>query len=165
MGQAEAPERARHMCLGFILRALPVSVADIRAKQSQFPGGAGWDRAGGRGPCTNKANLAKRAEIWGPIVQNEPNSGESTGWTQGPGGQTKPTSRHDLSCETKPISGEPASPGPVWLAEALSLRNEANLPRAGLPREPIVRNEANLLRTDQKLGTMAKSGVFVNFSA
>jgi len=62
-----------------------------RAKRSQFAGavsGPGW------------ADCAKRTQF-----------GEWTGWTRGPVVQTKPVSRHGLSCERKPISPSRARAG------------------------------------------------------
>jgi hypothetical protein len=56
----ESLSPAPQICPGFLLRDLRVPMVNIRAKQTQFPAGAGWDAAPGAWDA-------------GQIVQNEPN--------------------------------------------------------------------------------------------
>jgi hypothetical protein len=94
----ESLSPAPQICPGFLLRDLRVPVVNIRAKQTQFPAGAGWDEAPGAWDA-------------GQIVQNEPNLVGSSmrnkaNWPLGGYRAGRPTHEEPRgqSCETNPIS-------------------------------------------------------------
>ncbi len=107
---------------------VPPVTGGNRAKQSQFPGGTGWDGAcgtEGTGCCTNEANSTAQPIVRNkanfrragpePIVRNEPNFASRDGAGGARGGLA------DRTCKTNPISaqrtmaeGRQGRPGYRW---------------------------------------------------
>jgi hypothetical protein len=96
------------------------------AKRSQFVSGAQeWARAAGAGRPRR-----------GLIVQNEPNCGRSFKFEVS---SVKRIVQNEPNCASRDGAPEARDAG-------ANAQNEANCPRTGPLREPIVRNKANLLR-------------------
>jgi hypothetical protein len=116
------------------------------AKQSQFPGGAGWDEApearGGGQMCETNPISRLRISDFGLRIGHSPAGGRL------PCGRS-PLARAGRSCETNPISpvGQGLGGRNVQNEAKLAQDGESGGRRAG--ELPIVQNEANLARPGQ----------------